>query len=189
VKKVIIGIGPISVLAGVAVVSAVVLWNLPAYESNQHAVSIAKNKPQSIDLSPIATTVMQLKDRIDYDIGDQQMDLLSSGNSNAWQTALQDNELVQGPTELQSEIAECKAPDGVQQKLQLDVANLKALYKVASQEYNSKDYTDGAQALKYYHRVTEDINFYITQLGEHYAVSHILGGYQTVENFIHNHLN
>jgi hypothetical protein len=180
--------GP-SALAAVAVVSAVVLWNLPTYEKNQHAVSIAKTKPQSIDLTPIENAVTQIKDRIDYDTGLQQMDLLSSGNSNAWETALQDNELIQGPNELESEIGKCVAPDDVKKKLQADVTNLKRLYEVATQEHSAKDYQDGAQALKYYHRVIEDINFYITQLGEHYEVSHILDGYQEVESFISAHMN
>jgi hypothetical protein len=186
VKKVIVGS---SALVGVAAISAVIWWYLPKYEANQHAVSIAKSKPPSIDLTPIENTVTHLRDRIDADTGFAQMDLLSSGDSYGWSLPLQDGELVQGPNELESEIGKCVAPDDVKKKLQADVSNLKRLYEVAAQEHNAKDYKDGAQALKYYHRVTEDMNFYITNQGEHYEVSHILGGYQTVESFINAHLD
>lgn len=70
--------------------------------------------------------------------------------------------------------------DDVKEKLQADSANLKRLYDVADQEWNAKDYQDGAQALKYSHRVIEDINYYITEKSKEYGVSHIQGGYQTV---------
>jgi hypothetical protein len=184
-RKVIIGS---SALAGVAAISAAVWWYVDVYEPQQNAVSIVKSKPQSIDLTPIENTVTQLKNRIDVDTGYQQMDLLSSGDSYGWSLPLHDTELVQGPIDLENEIPQCTAPNDVKQKLLADDANLKKLYEVATQEYNANDYPDGAQALKYFHRVTEDINFYITQSGEHYEVSHILGGYQKVESFIDAHM-
>ncbi len=178
-----------SALAGVATISALSWWYFTVYEPQQNAEAIVNNKPQSIDLTPIENTVLQLKDAIDIDTGYAQMDLLSSGDSNGWSLPLHDTELVQGPNELESEIPQCTAPNDVKQKLLADDANLKKLYEIAIQEYKAKDYPDGAQALKYFHRVTEDIHYYIVGSGEHYEVSHILGGYQTVESFISAHLN
>lgn len=68
-------------------------------------------------------------------------------------------------------------------QLRRDAQNLLLLLSLADKHHSPL----GAQALVYYHRVSEDIHYYLTGKGEEYSVSEVEGS-REVDQFLQPYL-
>jgi hypothetical protein len=71
-----------------------------------------------------------------------------------------------------------KADD--EKKIELDLQELKDLLSIADKHHDKV----GSKALVYYHRISEDINYFVTGSGEEYGIANIQNGDSTVQDFI-----
>lgn len=147
---------------------------------SKSAVSVSKTKVKTESLSSVKSTVSDMKQAIDLDTGYGGISKLSSDDASAWKAASSDTALQLDPDKIKTELASSNAPKKVVKAIDQDCSMLDQLRAIAMVHHNST----GAQALKYFHRVTEDVNYYLTGKGEEYGVSHIEGGYAAVETFI-----
>lgn len=118
---------------------------------------------------------------IDELVGYGGADKLASGNAATWQSFEDDTQTFQiDIANVQTALAGANLSADDEKKIELDLQELKDLISIADKHHDKV----GSQALVYYHRISEDINYFVTGSGEEYGLAHIENGDSTVPDFI-----
>jgi hypothetical protein len=172
------------VSVGLAVVAGgAVYWWVSRY------VELGQPKPGAIHLEDITdgSGIAQLQadsevlhELVDDFVGWGGLDRLRNGDSDLWQKFSEGATDGGDSTPLRDQMREdvqkflqdlARTDVTKKQELETDAHNLQLLVELADKHHDSL----GAQCMLYYHRVSEDIHYYLTGKGEEYSVSNTEG--------------